>query len=85
MTKNVTFSSKGSNYTVTSNDIFHDNGIKVVFVKGGKTANPTAPRPEIGPAEWARIKPQLTAIDYEKYYGRKPVLKGVTIYKINES
>lgn len=85
MTKNITFSSKGQNYSVKDNDIFYDNGVKVVFIRGGKTANPTAHRPEVGPVEWKRIRPQLIQVDYEKYYGRKPVLSGVSIYKINQS
>lgn len=81
----LTFSSNGSNYTATEHDIFMDNGANVVYIKGGKTANPTASRVPIKAAEWQRIKPMLNPIDYETYYGRKPLLKDVAIYQIRST
>lgn len=80
----LTFSSNGSNYTATEQDIFMDNGVNVVYIKGGKTANPIATRVPLKTTEWQRIKPKLTEVDYETYYGRKPLLKGVSIYKIKQ-
>lgn len=84
MKKQLTFSSNGSNYAAASIDIFMDNGANVVYIKGGKHANPTERRVAIGPKEWQRIKPQLAAIDYEQYYGRKPLLAGVSIYQVKQ-
>lgn len=79
---NVTFSSNGRNYTATSNDIFMDNGVRIVFIAQGKHANPTAHRVQIKPKEWERIKPQLAKVDYEKYFGRKPAVNGVNIFTV---
>lgn len=82
---NVTFSSNGRNYTATSNDIFMDNGARIVFILNGKHANPTAPRVELKPKEWERIKPQLRKVDYESYFGRKPAVNGVNIFAIKNN
>lgn len=82
---NVTFSSNGRNYTATSNDIFMDNGARIVFIAGGKYSNPTAPRVELKPKEWERIKPYLLQVPYEEYYGRKPAVSGVNIFTIKQN
>jgi hypothetical protein len=80
----VTFSSQGKNYIATESDVFMDNGVKIVYIKGGKTANPTATRIEVGNNEWHRIMPKLNPIDYEAYYGRKPALSGISIYQVKK-
>lgn len=82
MVKQVSFSSNGSNYTATDRDIFMDNGIKIVYIKGGKHSSPTAARIELKPTEWRRIKPALMPIDYESYYGKKPLVNGVQLYQV---
>lgn len=84
MANNVTFSSKGNNYTATDRDVFMDNGAKIVFIKNGKQADPAAARVELGDREWQRIKPHLNHIDYETYYGRKPLMNGVSIYQVKQ-
>lgn len=81
----LTFSGNGKNYTATSNDIFMDNGVRVVYIQQGKHANPTASRVEVKPTEWARIKEQLSHVDYEAYYGRKPLMKGINIYQLKQA
>lgn len=82
---NVTFSSKGRSYTATSNDIFMDNGARVVFIAGGKYSNPTEPRIELKAKEWERIKPHLAQIPYEEYYGKQPSVSGVNIFIIKQN
>jgi len=82
---NLNFSSNGRSYTATSTDIFMDNGAKIFFIANGKHASPTAQRVELSAREWQRIKPNLTPVDYEAYYGRKPLMKGVIIYKLNNN
>lgn len=81
---NVTFSSSGNNYTATDKDIFMDNSARIVFIRGGKQAGIERPTIQISPSEWRRIKPHLHAVDYEGYYGRKPLVGGVTIYKVKQ-
>lgn len=83
-TGNVNFSSRGSNYTATASDIFMDNGANIVFIRNGKYASPAAPRVPVTPNEWSRIKSRLTEIGYEEYFGRKPAIGGVTIYKVKQ-
>lgn len=78
----ITFSSRGNNYTATSKDIFMENGTVILFIKNGKQSDPMAKRVELGKKEWLRIKPQLIPVDYEKYYGRKPLVNGVNIYQV---
>lgn len=82
---NLNFSSNGRSYTASSTDIFMDNGAKVFFIANGKHANPVAPRVELTAKEWRRIKGHLTQLDYEAYYGRKPLMKGIIIYKLNSN
>lgn len=84
MTKSLTFSSKGVNYAVSDKDIFMDNGAAVVFIQNGKYANPTATRISLPATEWQRIKPALSQVDYEEYFGRKPLMKGVSIYQVKQ-
>lgn len=81
---NLTFSSKGRNYTATNKSIFMDNGSVIMFIEKGKDEPVYAQRVHIGVKEWQRIKPQLDQIDYEKYYGRKPLMKGISIYKVKQ-
>ena len=81
---NVTFSSGGANYTATDRDIFMDNGARIVFIKNGKQADPAEWRIVLSAREWLRIKPHLNAIDYEQYYGRKPLLPGINIYQVKK-
>ena len=78
----VTFSSNGTNYRATHQDIFMDNGALVVYIEMGKHSDPTSKRVPIKQAEWERIKPQLNPVDYEAYYGRKPLMSGVNIYQV---
>ena len=82
--RNLNFSSRGSNYTATGSDIFMDNGARIVFIPNGKYANPTVDRVPVADKEWDRIKPNLIEIDYEGYFGRKPSVKGVTIYQVKK-
>lgn len=84
MVKQVTFSSSGNNYTATDQDIFMDNGARVVYIKDGRNSHPEAKRIEIPSREWFRILPKLAMVDYEKYYGRKPLLNGVVIYQLKQ-
>jgi len=81
---NITFNSNGKIYTATSSDIFMDNGAQIVFIKDGRAANPASARPRIGNKEWFRILPQLTMVNYEEYYGRKPLFQGISIYKVKK-
>lgn len=81
---NVTFSSRGSNYTATHKDIFMNNGSVLLFIKNGKFANTYAPAVQLSKQEWQRIQPQLTQVDYEQYYGRKPLVSGVYIYQVKQ-
>jgi len=83
-TNNVNFSSKGKTYTATGESIFMDNGAVIMFIEKGKDEPVYAERPHIGLKEWQRIKPQLTPVDYEAYYGRKPLMTGVSIYKVKQ-
>lgn len=76
------FSTKGKNYVATEQSIFMDNGATVMFIEKGKDEPLYAQRVHITQKEWQRIKPQLSAIDYEQYYGRKPLLQGVSIYQV---
>lgn len=85
MIKQLNFSSKGKNYPIGSQDIIIDNGTIVQYVPNGKYARPFEDRITINANEWQRIKPQLMEIDYETYYGRKPLLTGVSIYKLKEA
>jgi len=82
ITNLLAFSSNGSNHIATTRDIFMDNGTAIVYIREGKYSNPNENRVHIGDKEWQRIKHQLTPVDYEEYYGRKPIMKGVKIYKI---
>lgn len=77
----MNFSSKGKNYTATIEDIFMNNGATIVYIKRGKFASQVAQRVLISDKEWQRIKPLLCEIDYEQYYGRKPLVN-VTIYTV---
>lgn len=79
---NITFSSRGRNYTAAPNDIFMNNGIVIVHIKDGKYSSPNDARRPLSPKEWARIEPMLKKIDYEEYYGFKPLLPGVNIYQL---
>jgi IMP cyclohydrolase len=81
----INFSSNGRSYTATSTDIFMDNGAKIFFIANGKHANPTAQRVELSVREWNRIKQHLMPVDYEEYYGKKPLMKGIVIYKLNNN
>lgn len=80
----ITFSSNGKNYTATSADIFMDNGVAIVYIANGKHAHPTARRVVLKATEWVRIKAHLSPVDYEQYYGRKPLMKGITIYQLKQ-
>lgn len=80
----LNFNSNGTTYTATEHDIFMDNGAKVVYIKGGKFADPAERRVELKPTEWQRIKQNLKPVDYEKYYGRKPLMSGVAIYQLKQ-
>lgn len=84
MENSVTFSSNGTNYRATNRDIFMDNGVQVVFIEKGKHSDPTSKRVPIKQNEWQRIKQYLTAVDYETYYGRKPLMTGVSIYQVKQ-
>lgn len=84
MVKQLTFSSNGKNYTATEASIFMDNGAVVMFIEKGRNEPLYSKRPDVSVKEWKRIKPQLTAIDYETYYGRKPLLNGVAIYQLKQ-
>jgi len=81
---NVTFSSRGTNYTATPQDIFMENGISRMFIKGGKNASFSVNNVLLSAKEWQRIKDSLVPIDYEKYYGRKPLVQGVIIYQVKQ-
>ena len=81
---NLTFSSNGTNYTATAQDIFMDNGARKTFIRGGKQAGTYATAIPITDREWSRIKPQLNPVDYEAYYGRKPLVSGVNIFQIKQ-
>jgi len=81
-TKTVAFSSRGQLYTATSNDIFMDNGAIIVFIKDGRAAKVDAHRPPLSQKEWERILPFLQKVEYEEYYNRKPLLSGVSIYRL---
>lgn len=63
-------------------DIFMDNGARIVFIKNGKHSDPAAPRIPISQKEWTRIMQQLKEIDYSEYFGRPPLLEGIKIYKV---
>lgn len=81
----INFNSNGRSYTATTTDIFMDNGARIFFIPNGKHANPIEPRVELSAREWQRIKQHLTPVDYESYYGRKPLMKGIVIYKLNNN
>lgn len=78
----VTFSSNGINYRATEKDIFMDNGAKVFFIENGKHANKEGVRVTVSSNIWQRIKPHLISVDYEQYYGRKPLMKDVQLFKV---
>lgn len=84
MVNNVTFSSKGKNYTATQDSIFMDNGVVIMFIEKGRNEPIYAQRVHVSKNEWQRIKQHLAAIDYEAYYGRKPLLGGVSIYQVKK-
>lgn len=77
----MNFSSGGKTYTASANDIFMNNGATIVYIEKGKYSSQIAPRVLISDREWQRIKPLLSEIDYEQYYGRKPLVN-VTIYTV---
>lgn len=81
---NLTFSSGGTNYTASTNDIFMDNGAMISYIRNGKYSDPTERRIHLSDKEWRRIKPALVQLDYEKYYGRKAAISGVTIFKVKD-
>lgn len=84
MANNVTFSSKGKSYTATDRSIFMDNGAIIMFIEKGKEEPVYAQRVHVSEKEWRRIKPQLNPVDYEAYYGRKPLMNGVSIYQVKQ-
>lgn len=80
----ITFSSRGKNYTATKESIFMDNGSVIMFIEKGINEPVYAQRVHISAKEWQRIKPQLNPVDYEAYYGRKPLLSGINIYQVKQ-
>lgn len=74
--KKLKFSAAGKTYTIEIGDAFMDNGNSIQFVPRQQLHITVTP----SPGEWARLKPQLTPVPYEDFYGRKPTVSTITMY-----
>lgn len=73
----------GQKIVVREHDAIMDNGARVLFIDGDNKGANNLNSVVINEQAWERVKSYFVPITYESFYGKKPLMTGILMYKLN--